>query len=44
MAQVMNDIISGKLKFNEDFLITKANEYDIDSMMKKYTDLIEKIK
>ncbi|EFB9407705.1 glycosyltransferase, partial [Escherichia coli] len=34
MAQVMNDIISGKLKFNEDFLITKANEYDIDSMMK----------
>ncbi|EFF6509349.1 glycosyltransferase, partial [Escherichia coli] len=43
MAQVMNDIISGKLKFNEDFLITKANEYDIDSMMKKYTDLIEKI-
>ncbi|EFA4986374.1 glycosyltransferase, partial [Escherichia coli] len=23
MAQVMNDIISGKLKFNEDFLITK---------------------
>ncbi|EPC9180679.1 glycosyltransferase [Escherichia coli] len=44
MAQVMNDIISGKLKFNEEFLITKANEYDIDSMMKKYTDLIEKIK